>query len=332
MLCNVIAPFVMQLKAGIKEISRVSLAPEIIKLLADQKAAALPQVWEAPLSEIRKLTQSRVAVNGKPESIHSVINRFIPGPTADLPIRIYRPNTDQNAPALIYFHGGGWVMGFLDIYDAALHRLANQSGSVIISVNYQKAPEHPFPIPFDDCYATLIWAREHAKELGIDPNRIGVGGDSAGGNLAAAVAIKARDNSILLSYQLLVYPCIARDFTTKSYSEYATDYGLTTQGMKWFWENYLQSSEHNENAYAVPMSAKSLAGVAPSIIITAQYDPLVSDSENYCEKLKSDGAEVIYREFPGMIHGFFATVAVTPSAHLALDFAAQEMASKTIKQ
>ena len=144
------------------------LAPEIIKLLADQKAAALPQVWEAPLSEIRKLTQSRVAVNGKPESIHSVVNRFIPGPTADLPIRIYRPNTDQNAPALIYFHGGGWVMGFLDIYDAALHRLANQSGSVIISVNYQKAPEHPFPIPFDDCYATLIWAREQAKDLGID--------------------------------------------------------------------------------------------------------------------------------------------------------------------
>ena len=331
MLCNVIAPFAMQLKAGIKEISRVSLAPEIMKLLADQKAAALSQVWEAPLSEIRKLTQSRVAVNGKPESIHSVINRFIPGPTADLPIRIYRPNTNQNAPALIYFHGGGWVMGFLDIYDAALHRLANQSGSVIISVNYQKAPEHPFPIPFDDCYATLIWAREHAKELGIDANRIGVGGDSAGGNLAAAVAIKARDNSISLSYQLLVYPCIARDFTTKSYSEYATDFGLSTQAMKWFWENYLQSSEHDNNAYAVPMSAKSLTGVAPSIIITAQYDPLVSDSENYCEKLKSDGAEVIYREFPGMIHGFFATVAVTPSAHLALDFAAQEMASKTIK-
>jgi acetyl esterase len=222
-------------------------------------------------------------------------------------------------------------MNFIDIYDAAMHRLANQSGAVVISVNYQKAPEHPFPIPFDDCYATLIWAREHAKELGIDPDRIGVGGDSAGGNLAAAVAIKARDESISLSYQLLVYPCIARDFTTKSYNEYATDFGLSTQAMKWFWEQYLQGNQHDDNAYAVPMRAKSLAGVAPSIVITAQYDPLVSDSENYCEKLKSDGAEVIYREFPGMIHGFFATVAVTPSAHLALDFAAQEMASKTKK-
>ncbi len=309
----------------------MSLAPEIIKLLADQKAAGLPQAWEAPLSVIRELTQSRVAFAGKPEPIHSVVNKFIPGPTADLPIRIYRPNEDQNAPALVFFHGGGWVMNFIDIYDAAMHRLANQSGAVVISVNYQKAPEHPFPIPFDDCYATLIWAREHATELGIDPNRIGVGGDSAGGNLAAAVAIKARDESISLSYQLLVYPCLARDFTTKSYNEYATDFGLSTQAMKWFWEQYLQGNQHNDNAYAIPMRAKSLAGVAPSIVITAQYDPLVGDSENYCKKLLADGVEVSYRDFPGMIHGFFANVALTPSAHSALDFAAEELASKVKK-
>ena len=220
-------------------------------------------------------------------------------------------------------------MNFLDIYDAALHRLANQSGSVIISVNYQKAPEHPFPAPFDDCYATLLWVKAHAQELGIDPNRVGVGGDSAGGNLAAAVAIKARDEAVSLRYQLLVYPCVDRDFTTKSYIECATDFGLTTQAMQWFWDQYLQGSHHDKNPYAAPMRADSLAGVAPSIVITAQYDPLVSDSENYCAKLEKDGAEVIYREFPGMIHGFFANVAATPSSHLALDFAAGEIASKT---
>lgn len=303
----------------------MTLAPEIAKLLADQKAAGLPQAWEAPLSEIRELTQSRVAFAGKPEPIQSIANRFIPGPTADLPIRIYRPNSDQNAPALVYFHGGGWVMNFIDIYDAAAHRLANQSGSVVISVNYQKAPEHPFPIPFDDCYATLLWVKENATELGIDVNRIGVGGDSAGGNLAAAVAIKARDEAIALRYQLLVYPCTARDFSTDSYREFARDFGLTTQAMQWFWEQYLQGNQHDENPYAVPMSAKSLAGVAPSIVITAQYDPLVSDSENYCAKLQSDGAKVIYRDFPGMIHGFFANIALTPSAHQALDFAAEEI-------
>ena len=307
----------------------MSLAPEIIKQLADQKAAGLPQVWEAPIPIIRDLTQGRVAFAGTPEPIHAVINRFIPGPTADLPIRIYRPNNDQSAPALVFFHGGGWVLNFLDIYDAALHRLANQSGSVIISVNYQKAPEHPFPAPFDDCYATLLWVKAHAEELGIDSNRVGVGGDSAGGNLAAAVAIKARDEAVSLRYQLLVYPCVDRDFTTKSYIECATDFGLTTQAMQWFWDQYLQGSHHDNNPYAAPMRAKSLVGVAPSIIITAQYDPLVSDSENYSGKLQGDGAEVIYREFPGMIHGFFANVAATPSSHLALDFAAGEIVTRT---
>lgn len=307
----------------------MTLAPEIVKQLADQNAAGLPQVWEAPVAVIRELTQGRVAFAGKPEPIHSVANRFIPGPTADLPIRIYRPNEDQNAPAMVYFHGGGWVLNFLDIYDAALHRLANQSGSVIISVNYQKSPEHPFPTPFDDCYSSLLWVKSHATELGIDPNRIGVGGDSAGGNLAAAVAVKARDEKVSLSYQLLVYPCVDRDFTTKSYVECATDFGLTTRAMEWFWDQYLQGDQHNNNPYAAPMRAKSLAGVAPSIVITAQYDPLVSDSENYCAKLKSDGAEVTYKEFAGMIHGFFANVAATPSSQLALDYAAQEMISKT---
>ncbi len=307
----------------------MTLAPEIVKQLADQNAAGLPQVWEAPVAVIRELTQGRVAFAGKPEPIHSVVNRFIPGPTADLPIRIYRPNEDQNAPAMVYFHGGGWVLNFLDIYDAALHRLANQSGSVIISVNYQKAPEHPFPTPFDDCYSSLLWVKSHATELGIDPNRIGVGGDSAGGNLAAAVAVKARDEKVSLSYQLLVYPCVDRDFTTKSYVECATDFGLTTHAMEWFWDQYLQGDQHNNNPYAAPMRAKSLAGVAPSIVITAQYDPLVSDSENYCAKLKADGAEVTYKEFAGMIHGFFASVAATPSSQLALDFAAQEIISKT---
>lgn len=306
----------------------MSLAPEIAKQLADQKAAGLPEFWEVPVSVSRELSQSWIAFAGKPEPIYSVTNRFIPGPTADLPIRIYRPKSDQNAPALVYFHGGGWVLNFLDLYDAALHRLANQSGSVIISVNYQKAPEHPFPIPFDDCYAALIWVKAHGEEIGIDINRIGVGGDSAGGNLAAAVAIKARDQSISLRYQLLVYPCTDRDFTTRSYSEFATDFGLSTQAMKWFWEQYLQGNQHDANAYAAPMRAKSLTRVAPSIILMAKYDPLASDSENYSAKLRGDGVEVIYREFSEMNHGFFGNVAATPSSHLALDFAALEIAKK----
>ena len=307
----------------------MSLAPEIKAFLEASAAAALPQVWEAPVDVIRRNTQSRPALAGPVEPLQEVINRYIPGPTADLPIRIYRPTSSDNAPAIIYFHGGGWVLNFLDIYDASLARLANQSGATIISVNYQKAPEHPFPIPFDDCYATLLWAIANASELKIDATRIGVAGDSAGANLASGVAIKARDNHIPLAFQLLIYPCNDRDFTTDSYIQNATGYGLSTQAMKWFWDQYLQGDRHDKNPFALPMSATSLLGVAPAIVITAQYDPLISDSENYCAKLKSDGAEVIYREFPGMIHGFFANVAATPSSSLAIDFAAVEIASKT---
>ena len=303
----------------------MTLAPEMVKQLSDQKAAGLPEIWEVPVAVTREQSQARVAFNGPAEPIYKVENRFIPGPTADLPVRIYRPSADKDAPALIYFHGGGWVLGFLDIYDAALHRLANQSGSVIISVNYQKAPEHPFPTPFDDCFATLQYVKSHAEEFGINANLIGVAGDSAGGNLAAAVALRARDEEISLAYQLLVYPCTALDFKSKSYIEYATEYGLTTRAMQWFWNQYLQGYEFDQNSYAVPAAAYTFKDLAPAIIITAQYDPLISDSEEYAEKLKSDGVAVTYREFPGMLHGFFATVAVTPSSPEAIDFCAREI-------
>jgi len=303
----------------------MSLAPEIKAFLEAGAAAGLPQVWEAPVDVIRRNTQARPALAGPIEPVQEIVNRYIPGPTADLPIRIYRPTTSTNAPAIIYFHGGGWVLNFLDIYDASLARLANQSGATIISVNYQKAPEHPFPIPFDDCYATLLWAIANPKDLKIDPNHIGVAGDSAGANLASGVAIKARDNNIALAFQLLIYPCNGRDFTTDSYIENATGYGLSTQAMQWFWDQYLQGDHHDDNPYAVPMKATSFKKIAPAVVLTAQYDPLLSDGEKYAELLKRDGVEVIYTEYPGMIHGFFTNMAVTPTAGEAIDFAAAEI-------
>ncbi len=303
----------------------MSLAPEIKAFLEASAAAALPQVWEAPVDVIRKNTQTRLAFAGPVEPIQEIIHRFIPGPTADLPIRIYRPTSSTSAPAIVYFHGGGWVLNFLDIYDASLARLANHSGATIISVNYQKAPEHPFPIPFDDCYATLQWVMNNAQSLKIDATRIGVAGDSAGANLASAVAIKARDNKIALAFQLLIYPCNGRDFETVSYRENATGYGLSTQAMKWFWDQYLQGSAYDTNPYAVPMAASSLRDVAPAVIITAQYDPLLSDGKKYAQLLKADGVSVTYVEYPGMIHGFFTNMAVTPVAREAIDFVALEV-------
>ena len=303
----------------------MSLAPEIKAFLEASAAAALPQVWEAPVDVIRRNTQSRPALAGPVEPILEVVNRFIPGPTADLPIRIYRPTTSSSAPAIIYFHGGGWVLNFLDIYDASLARLANQSGATIISVNYQKAPEHSFPVPFDDCYATLLWAIANAADLKIDASRIGVAGDSAGANLASGVAIKARDNEISLAFQLLIYPCNDRDFTTDSYIKNATGYGLSTQAMQWFWEQYLQGNSHDKNPYAVPTQATSFKNLASAIVITAQYDPLLSDGEKYAQLLKRDGIEVSYTEYPGMIYGFFTNLAVTQTAREAIDSAALEI-------
>jgi len=305
----------------------MTLAPEIKAFLEASAAAGLPQVWEAPVEVLRRNTQGRVALAGKIEPLAAIENRFIPGPTSDLPIRIYRPATNTQR-TIVYFHGGGWVLNFLDIYDASLSRLANQSNATIVSVNYQKAPEHPYPTPFDDCYSTLEWVISHKNELAL-PNVIGVAGDSAGANLAAAVALKARDHQIELAFQFLIYPCLDRNFSTDSYRANATGFGLSTQAMQWFWEQYLQGNVHDDDPYAAPQRAQSFAGLAPAIIITAQYDPLLSDGENYLAALKNAGVSVSYRKFDGMIHGFFTNLAVTPTATTAIDWSAQEMIKLT---
>lgn len=305
----------------------MTLAPEIKAFLEASAAAGLPQVWEAPVEVLRRNTQGRVALAGKIEPLAAIENRFIPGPTSDLPIRIYRPATNSQR-TIVYFHGGGWVLNFLDIYDASLSRLANQSNATIVSVNYQKAPEHPYPTPFDDCYSTLKWVISHKNELAL-PSEIGVAGDSAGANLAAAVALKARDHQIELSFQFLIYPCLDRNFSTDSYRANATGYGLSTQAMQWFWEQYLRGNAHNDDPYAAPQRAQSFAGLAPAIIITAQYDPLLSDGENYLAALQNAGVSVSYRKFDGMIHGFFTNLAVTPTASTAIDWSAQEIIKLT---
>lgn len=311
----------------------MTLAPEMKAFLEFAEKAGLPQVWEAPVDVIRRNTQSRPTFAGAVEELKEVANRFIPGNTADLPIRIYRPKqniTDGLPPAIIYFHGGGWVLNFLDIFDASLARLANQSGATIISVNYQKAPEHPFPIPFDDCFTTLNWVRDNADELNIDITRLCVAGDSAGGNLASAVALKARDEGIPLALQILIYPCNDRNFDTPSYIQHATGYGLSTQAMKWFWDQYLQGNNSDKNPYAAPMQAATFKDLAPAVIITAEYDPLLSDAQKYAQLLSDDGVAVIYREYEGMIHGFFSYMAVTPKSQDAIDFVAEQV--KALRQ
>jgi acetyl esterase len=302
----------------------MALAPEITSYLAAEALSGGPDVDQAPLHVIRAGTNNRIALAGHAQKIFAIEDRYIPGPTADLHLRIYRPNGAKNLPGLVYFHGGGWVLNFLDIYDAELSDLAKASDSVIIAVNYQKAPEHPYPVPFNDCFATFLWVNENANILGIDPLKVGIGGDSAGGNLAAAVAIKTRDISgPKPAYQLLINPCNEKNFDTASYREYAEGYGLTRQRMIWFWEQYLQGSDHDQDPYACPSTAADFSNLAPAIIITAECDPLKDDGIKYEKLLRECGVQTRYLEYEGMIHGFANLGAITPKAHEAIsDWAA----------
>jgi len=293
----------------------MGLKPEINAYLAERAAAGLPQVWQAPLAEIRENTNLHIALKQPLLQIYSVEHRNINGPTSNLPIRIYRPSEENNLPALVFFHGGGWVLNFLDIYEPALRKIAKNGNFVIIAVEYQKAPEHPYPAPLDDCYATLKWVIENAAELGVDQAAIGVGGDSAGGNLASSVALKACDEKLIsLAFQLLIYPCNDYQMNYSSATTYSQGFGLTTQAMKWFWDQYLSKIEDREDPYAVPIKANSLRGVAPAILIAAEYDPLTDDVRNYYHKLTKDSVPAIYKEFAGQIHGFFNLSGVTDDA------------------
>ena len=299
------------------------LSDEIKGYLEEKASLGAPEVWQAPLEITRAGTYGRIALAGIAEEIFSVENRYIPGPTCDLHVRIYRPSEEHVLPGLVYFHGGGWVLNFLDIYDAKLSALSKASGSVIVAVNYQKAPEHPYPIPFDDCYSTFTWVVNNARDLGIDPLKIGVGGDSAGGNLAAAVALKARDTlAPSPKYQLLINPCNEREFNTSSYLEYSTGYGLSRETMMWFWKQYLQGNEHDNDPYACPSTAEDLSNLPEAIIITAEYDPLKDDGMKYEGLLRAADVRTHYREYKGMIHGFANLGSVTPTAREAILYCA----------
>jgi len=304
----------------------MGLKPELIAYLEARATSGLPEVWQAPVETIRKNLENRAVQSGEPENIYEVIHRYIPGPTSDLPLRIYRPIKGAVLPALVFFHGGGWVLNNLDSYEQAMRSLANKGQFVVIAVNYQKAPELPFPVPFDDCYATLLWVAQNAEKLGINPDQIGVGGDSAGANLAAGVAIKARDTGdINLAFQLLIYPCNDVEMKYDSAYNNGVGYGLSTQAMEWFWEQYLSKKSDAKNPYAVPASAKDFRGVAPAIITTAEFDPLLDDGYNYADLLRKAGVPTVYREYEGVIHGYFTLAGITPEANVLHNFVADEI-------
>ena len=260
---------------------------------------------------------------GEPESVAHVENRRIPGPAGQIPVRIYRPEARGALPALVYYHGGGFVLCNLDTHDGVCRSLANAAGCTVVSVDYRLAPEHPFPAAPEDCYAALRFVAERAGEIGVDASRIAVGGDSAGGNLSAVIAQLARDRrGPRLAFQLLVYPVTDCRFDTASYRANAEGYFLTTAMMKWFWKKYLADPADAENPYASPLRAVDLSGLPPGLCITAEMDPLRDEGEAYAARLRDAGVPVTTTRYDGMFHGFFGMGALLAQGKSALAEAA----------
>jgi len=284
----------------------MTLHPQCAAFLAEAAKANLPDISVMGARRARAEGHTPRDFSGPLRDDVAISTRFITTPTADVVANIYQPSGDGPFNGMVYFHGGGWVLNYINKYDAQLQEMALLTNSVIVSVNYQKAPEHKFPIPFDDCYETFLWFSERAAEYKVNPTKIGIGGDSAGGNLASGVAHKIRDTQVHpLAYQMLIYPCNGIDFNTPSYLANSEGYGLTRAGMQWLWAQYLNGVDDNSNPYAVPLNATSFEGLAPAVLITAEYDVLHDDGVAYLEKLQGAGVEVLYKNYPGMIHGFF---------------------------
>ncbi|MEE9284176.1 MAG: alpha/beta hydrolase [Dehalococcoidia bacterium] len=253
----------------------------------------------------RKMMEDDPRTSG-PE-VASVENLAIPGPETELPVRVYTPQGDGPWGALVWFHGGGWVIGSVESHDGVCRSLCVAAGCVVVNVGYRLAPEAKFPGPAEDCYAATRWAHENAERMGVDPARLAVGGDSSGGNLAAATALMARDRAgPPLAFQLLVYPVIDRDFTTESYQANGKGYLLTRAAMVENWRLYLRDEADAANPYAAPLQAHDLSGLPPALVITAEFDPLRDEGEAYGRRLAAAGVPAKCSRYDGMIHGFFS--------------------------
>lgn len=300
----------------------------IIKQMAANPTPKLSQL-SAPQARAM-FVQMREVFEPKSVPIGKVDTVEIPGPGGPLAARIYTPVglTGRVTPACVFYHGGGWVIGDLDTHDAICRTLANESGCRVISVDYRLAPENKFPAAFDDAYAALVWTEANASDHHINPNRLAVVGDSAGGNLAAAVALHTRlKGGPQLRYQVLLYPVVQVRAETASMSELATGYVLEKETMDWFFDQYLPAGADANDARVSPLAAKDVSGVAPAFVLVAGFDPLKDEAKSYAAKLKAAGVAVDFAEFDSMVHGFLGMSALVPQAGQALRQAGKALAN-----
>jgi len=296
--------------------------PQCKKILEIMAAAGGPPMEQQTHLELRAgraaAAEASAALAGPEAPMAHVEDRLIPGPASEIPIRLYYPSLDRPLPIVVYYHGGGWVIGSIADWDRTCRSLAAASGCIVASVDYRLAPEHKFPAPADDSYTAFHWVATHAAEVGADPARIAVAGDSAGANLATAVCLMARDKKAHQpAFQLLVYPVVDVDDASPSMSENAEGYFLTRAGMRKFWDFYLASPADGQSPYASPAKA-NVAGLPPAFVITAEYDPLRDQGEAYAAKLKSAGVPSECKRYAGAIHAFFSFAGVVDSGKQAM--------------
>jgi acetyl esterase len=301
----------------------VTLDPDAAAVYKAFLEAGRPAYETVSPAEAREFyLQARFVSNPEPPELASIEPLAIPSPAGPIPARVYTPvklrNANGLAPCLVFFHGGGWVIGNLDSHDVACRKLADEGQLIVISIDYRLAPEHKFPAAVNDVVAATKWIAGNAKQLGIDASRLVIGGDSAGGNLAAVVAISARDGSgPAIAGQVLIYPAV--DFAMKhpSHREPETSILLTHSAIKWFTGLYLNGPADGDDWRASPARAATLAGLPPAYVLTAGADPLRDEGDEYAKRLKEAGVAVTYRHFPGQFHGFFTMGRLLPQANVA---------------
>lgn len=287
------------------------------------KSGATP-LYEMTLAEARAADLADIrAGGGNAEPVAEVTDRTFPGPDDERPVRVYRPSADRPLGTLVYFFGGGWTLGGIDTSDGVCRALANAAGCLVVTPGYRLAPEHPFPAAVNDCVAAVSWVVDHADELGADPGRIAVGGDSAGGNLAAVVALLARERALPLAAQLLVYPNTCHQADTESLRDNHDRYMFNRHSVDWYWHNYLADPADGRDPRVSPLLARDLSGLPPALVITAEYDPLRDEGERYAELMRAAGVPVELSRYDGMAHGFFTASGVLPDARRAVAQAAE---------
>jgi acetyl esterase len=262
----------------------------------------------------------RKALSPDPMPIAETRDVAIPGPGGPIPARLYRSATTGTLPVLVFFHGGGWVVGNIDSHEAMCRHVANRAECAVLSVDYRMGPEHKFPAAVEDCFAATAWAAESAAQLGVDPGRLALGGDSAGGNLAAVVSLLARDKGApRIAYQVLIYPATDAAMRHGSIARYAEGYVLTRATMRWFYEQYLRTPDDAADWRVSPLLASDLSRLPPAYVLTAGYDPLCDEGDAYAARLAAAGVPVTHRRFPGQVHGFATNGRVIRAAETALD-------------